>query len=110
MFYFGREELRILLEASLSGREIKIFQSLSLYEGRTFSSVVRLLPDYPESTAKNIIRKLKSLNLIECGDRDNTNIPLVLTDFGLAILEVLDSRGYDNFYCINASPRESNAK
>ncbi len=57
----------------------------------TFSCAVKQLP-YSESSAKSVIRRLKAKQLIECGDKSNTNVPLFLTGFGRKISEVLDSR------------------
>lgn len=93
MSYFGLEKkrLKILLEASLSRLEKKIFLDLARYEGMTFSCAVKQLP-YPESSAKNIIRRLKAKQLVECGDKSNTNVPLFLTGFGRKIFSVLDNR------------------
>ncbi len=81
----------ILLETSLSRLEKQIFLDLASYEGMTFSCAVKQLP-YSESSAKTVIRRLKAKQLIECGDRNNTNVPLFLTDFGRKIFSVLDSR------------------
>lgn len=91
MSYFGKHELRILLEASLSRLEKELFLNLASIEGMTFSCAVKQLP-YSESSAKSIIRRLKAKQLIECGDKSNTNVPLLLTDFGRKIFSVLDSR------------------
>ncbi len=57
----------------------------------TFSCAVKKLP-YSESSAKTVIRRLKAKQLIECGDKSNTNVPLFLTDFGRKIFSILDRR------------------
>jgi len=80
----------ILLETSLSRLEKKIFLNLASFEGMTFSCAVKQLP-YSESSAKAVIRRLKAKQLIECGDRSNTNIPLFLTNFGRKIFSVLSN-------------------
>lgn len=71
--------------------EKDIFLNLVHFEGMTFSCAVRHLP-YSESSAKAVVRRLKAKQLIECGDRNNTGVPLFLTDFGRRIFSVLDSR------------------
>jgi len=83
--------LKILLDASLSNLEKEIFLNLAAFEGMTFSCAVKQLP-YSESSAKAVVRRLKAKQLIECGDKRNTNVPLFFTDFGRQILLVLDSR------------------
>ncbi|MFZ3076975.1 MAG: hypothetical protein WA139_00805 [Candidatus Aenigmatarchaeota archaeon] len=80
-----------MLETSLSNLEREIFLNLATLEGMTFSCAVKQLP-YSESSAKAVVRRLKAKQLIECGDKSNTNVPLVLTEFGRKILVVLDSR------------------
>lgn len=90
-FVFRASELKILLEASLSRLEKDIFINLASLEGMTFSCAVKQLP-YSESSAKTVIRRLKAKQLIECGNKNNTNVPLVLTDFGRKIFSVLDNR------------------
>ncbi len=91
MSYFGKRELKILLDASLSRLERQIFLNLASLEGMTFSCAVKQLP-YSESSAKAVIRRLKAKQLIECGDKNNMNVPLFMTDFGRKIFAVLDNR------------------
>lgn len=96
MSYFGKRELKILLETSLSNLEKQIFLNLAALEGMTFSCAVKQLP-YSESSTKAVIRRLKEKQLIDCGDKRNTNVPLFLTDFGRKIFAVLDSRWPQKF-------------
>jgi hypothetical protein len=56
-FYFGKKELKILLERSLSKREKEILLAISKIQRKTFSSAVKSLSkEYPESTLKFVIR------------------------------------------------------
>lgn len=96
--YFGKRELKILLETSLSSLEREIFLNLAALEGMTFSCAVKQL-SYSESSAKAVIRKLKAKQLIECGDKNNTGVPLFLTDFGRKIFAVLDDRWLQKLFC-----------
>ncbi len=83
---FGKNELRILLEKSLSRREIETISKLSEIEGLTFSSAVRFLrKNIPESTAKAVLRALASKGLIE---KVNGH-PISITKFGKKICEVM---------------------
>ena len=86
MFYFGKNELKILLEKSLSRRELEAIARLNEIEGLTFSSAVRILrKNIPESTAKAVLRCLASKGLIE---KVNGH-PISITKFGKKIGEVM---------------------
>ncbi len=86
MFYFGKKELRVLLEKSLSRREIETISRLGKIEGLTFSSAVRTLrKEIPESTLKVILRVLAAKGIIE---KVNGH-PILITKFGKKIMEVI---------------------
>jgi len=64
-----------------------------LYElqGLTFSAAVRKLVDenYPESTAKYVLQRLKKFNLIDFGNHECKGKPLIFTDLGNKFFEIL---------------------
>ena len=100
VFYFGKKELRILLEKSLSRRELEAIGRLNEIGGLTFSAAVRALcgsrhrfatpptnegKNIPESTAKAVLRGLSEKGLIE---KVNGH-PISVTEFGRKIFEVM---------------------
>lgn len=86
VFYFGKNKLRILLEQSLSRRELEIISILGEISGLTFSSAVRILrKKIPESTAKAVLRGLVKKGLIE---KVNGH-PILITKLGKKIGEVM---------------------
>ena len=93
MVAFGicKRELRIFLERSLRTKEKELFLSLYELQGFTFSAAVRRLVDenYPGSTAKYVLRRLKKFNLIDFGDQNCKGKPLIFTDLGKSFFEIL---------------------
>ena len=92
MVAFGicKRDLKIFLERSLRTNEKKLFLILYELQGITFSSAVRrLVDDYPESTAKYALQRLKKFNLIDFGNNDCKGKPLVFTDLGKTFFEIL---------------------
>lgn len=93
MVAFGicKKDLKIFLERSLKTREKELFLSLHGLQGLTFSAAVRRLVDenYPESTAKCILQRLKKFNLIDFGNHECKGKPLVFTDLGNTFFEIL---------------------
>ena len=100
MVAFGicRRELRIFLERSLRTKEKELFLILYEFQGFTFSAVIRRLTEnnYPESTAKCVLQRLKKFNLIDFGNYENKGKPLVFTDLGKTFLQILKSESYDD--------------
>jgi len=90
-FGICKRDLRIFLERSLRTREKELFLSLYDLQGFTFSVAVRRLVDenYPESTAKYILYRLKKFNLIGFGNQDCKGKPLIFTDLGKIFFEIL---------------------
>lgn len=90
-FGISKRELRIFLERSLRTKEKELFLSLYKLQGFTFSTAVRRLVDenYPESTAKYVLQRLKKSNLIDFGDQNCKGKPLVFTDLGDTFFEIL---------------------
>ena len=79
-----------LLESSLSKNLISVFLRVEDFEGKTFSYTVRRLSgDYSESSVKYILRRLREMELIDCGNSEERGKPLRFTDFGRKIKEVL---------------------
>lgn len=93
MIAFGirKNELKIFLEQSLSINEKELFLNLNELKGLTFSTVVRRLieKNYPESTIKYILHRLKRFNLIEFGDKNCKGKPLEFTNLGKKFFEIL---------------------
>ena len=93
MVAFGicKRELRIFLERSLKKKEKELFLGLYELQGVTFSAAVRKIVEdnYPESTTKYILQRLKKFNLIEFGDQNCKGKPLVFTDLGNMFFEIL---------------------
>jgi hypothetical protein len=60
-------------------------------QGVTFSAAVRRLvdQDYPESTVKYVLHRLKRFNLIDFGNHERKGEPLVFTDLGNTFFEIL---------------------
>ena len=90
-FGISKRELRIFLERSLRTKEKELFLSLCDLQGFTFSAAVRRLIDenYPESTTKYILYRLKKFNLIDFGDQNCKGKPLIFTDLGKTFFEIL---------------------
>jgi len=86
-----KNELKIFLERSLRTKEKELFLILYELQGFTFSAAVRRLVEenYPESTAKYILQRLKQSNLVDFGDQNCKGKPLIFTDLGNAFIEVL---------------------
>ena len=93
MVAFGicRRDLRIFLERSLRTKEKELFLELNELQGFTFSAAVRRLVDenYPESTVKYVLQRLKKFNLVDFGDHECKGKPLVFTDLGNTFFEIL---------------------
>ena len=93
MVAFGicKRDLRIFLERSLRTKEKELFLILCELQGFTFSATVRRLVDenYPESTAKCILQRLKKFNLIDFGNHECKGKPLIFTDLGKTFFEIL---------------------
>jgi len=85
-----RKDLRIFLERSLNERERKLLLECYRFQGDTFSSIVsRLSSIYPESTAKLVLRRLKSFNLVDFGNINEKGKSLVLTPLGKKFKKIL---------------------
>lgn len=93
MVAFGicKRDLRIFLERSLRTKEKELFLSLYGLQGFTFSAAVRRIVDknYPESTAKYVLQRLKQFNLIDFGNHECKGKPLVFTELGKIFVEIL---------------------
>ncbi len=93
MIAFGiyKRELRIFLERSLRTKEKELFLNLYELQGITFSAAVRKITDknYPESTAKCVLKRFKEFNLIDFGNYETKGKPLVFTDLGNVFFEIL---------------------
>jgi len=91
-FGISKKELKIFLERSLRMKEKELFLSLYELQGITFSAAVRKITDknYPESTAKCVLKRFKQFNLIDFGDQNNKGKPLVFTDLGKTFIEILE--------------------
>jgi len=89
-FGISKRELRIFLERSLRTKEKELFLSLYKLQGITFSAAVRKImnENYPESTTKYILQRLKTFNLIEFGDQNSKGKPLVFTDLGKTFIKI----------------------
>jgi len=90
-FGISKRELRIFLERSLRTKEKELFLALYELQGFTFSTAVRRLVDenYPESTAKYVLQRLKKFNLINFGNHECKGKPLTFTDLGNIFFEIL---------------------
>jgi len=90
-FGICKKDLKIFLERSLRKREKELFLSLHGLQGFTFSAAVRRLVDgnYPESTAKCILKRLKKFNLIDFGNHECKGKPLIFTDLGNTFFDIL---------------------
>jgi hypothetical protein len=90
-FGICKKELRIFLERSLRTKEKKLFLNLYELQGITFSAAIRKITDknYPESTAKCVLKRFKQFNLVDFGDQDCKGKPLVFTDLGNSFFEIL---------------------
>ena len=90
-FGISKRELRIFLERSLRTKEKELFLNLYELQGITFSAAVRKISDrnYPESTAKYVLKRFKQFNLIDFGSQDCKGKPLVFTDLGNSFFEIL---------------------
>ncbi len=93
MVAFGicKKDLKIFLERSLRTKEKELFLSLYVLQGLTFSAAVRRLMDgnYPESTVKYVLQRLKKFNLIDFGNHECKGKPLIFTDLGNTFFEIL---------------------
>ena len=93
MVAFGicKKELRVFLERSLRTKEKELFLVLYDLQGITFSAAVRKITDkdYPESTAKCVLKRFKQFNLIDFGDQNCKGKPLVFTNLGNSFFEIL---------------------
>ena len=84
---FGKGGLKILLEKSLSRRELEAISKLQEIEGLTFSASAKVLRKFmPESSAKAVLRKLCEKGLL----KKENGFPLVVSEFGKKICEVLE--------------------
>jgi len=90
-FGICKKELRIFLERSLRTKEKELFLRLYELQGSTFSAAVRKITDknYPESTAKCVLKRFKQFNLIDFGNQNCKGKPLVFTDLGNTFFEIL---------------------
>jgi hypothetical protein len=90
-FGISKRELRIFLERSLRTKEKELLLNLHELQGFTFSAAVRRLinENYPESTTKCILQRLKKFDLIDFGNHDFKGKPLVFTDLGNTFFEIL---------------------
>lgn len=90
-FGISRKELRIFLERSLRKREKELFLILNQYQGITFSAAVRRIVDrdYPESTVKYVLYRLKKFKLVDFGDQNTKGKPLTFTDLGNTFFKIL---------------------
>ena len=91
VFGISKKELKVFLERSLRTKEKKIFLILHDLQGFTFSAAVRRIvnEDYPESTAKCILQRLKKFCLIDFGNNENKGKPLNFTSLGETFYKVL---------------------
>ena len=93
MIVFGvsKKELKVFLEQSLRTNEKELFLILHELQGLTFSTAVRKIIDrnYPESTVKSILQRLKKYNLIDFGDSENKGKSLMFTNLGNRFFEIL---------------------
>lgn len=92
MIAFGicKRELKIFLEQSLRTKEKELFLNLYELQGITFSAAVRKITDkdYPESTAKCVLKRFKQFNLIDFGDQNCKGKPLIFTNLGKIFIEI----------------------
>jgi len=90
-FGICKKELRVFLERSLRTKEKELFLVLYDLQGITFSAAVRKITDkdYPESTAKCVLKRFKQFNLIDFGDQNCKGKPLVFTNLGNSFFEIL---------------------
>ena len=92
MFGIPRRELKVFLERSLNKREKELLLNCYRYQGYTFSQVVsKLNGEYPESTVKLVLRRLKDFVLLDFGDSETKGKTLKFTRLGERVLEVLRS-------------------
>jgi hypothetical protein len=99
LFGIPKREFKIFLEQSLRIKEKELFLSLHELQGVTFSTAVSRLSseNYPESTTKIILKRLKKFNVIDFGDMNNRGKPLKFTKLGEAFFNILnDKRGGKN--------------
>ncbi len=90
-FGISKTELKIFLERSLRTKEKELFLSLYELQGSTFSAAVKRIVDknYPESTAKCVLKRFKRFNLIDFGNQNCKGKPLIFTDLGDIFFEIL---------------------
>jgi len=90
-FGISKRELKAFLEQSLRIKEKELFLSLHELQGVTFSAAVSRLSNenYPESTTKIILKRLKKFNVIDFGDMNNRGKPLKFTELGNVFFKVL---------------------
>ena len=92
MIAFGicKRELKIFLEQSLRTKEKELFLNLYELQGITLSAAVRKITDkdYPESTAKCVLKRFKQFNLIDFGDQNCKGKPLIFTNLGKIFIEI----------------------
>ena len=89
LFGIPRMELKTFLERSLNKRERELFLNCYKYQGYTFSRIANKLNEYPQSTIKLILRRLKEFNLINCGDNRTKGRPLSFTKLGEKFFKIL---------------------
>jgi len=89
-FGICKRELKIFLEQSLRTKEKELFLNLYELQGITFSAAVRKITDkdYPESTAKCVLKRFKQFNLIDFGDQNCKGKPLIFTNLGKIFIEI----------------------
>jgi hypothetical protein len=90
-FGIYKRDLKIFLERSLRTKEKELFLSLYELQGFTFSTAVRRIGDknYPESTAKCILKRFKQFNLVDFGNQNSKGKPLIFTDLGNSFFKIL---------------------
>lgn len=91
VFGISKKELKVFLEQSLRTKEKELFLILYQLQGFTFSAAVKRIVDenYPESTVKYILHRLKKFCLIDFGDNENKGKPLNFTSLGDAFYKIL---------------------
>lgn len=95
MSAFGlcEKQLKIFLENSLNKNEKKILLKSYKLRGQTFSSIVRNLSlEYPESTVKTVLKRLKKFNLLDFGDFESKGKSFSFTELGLFFLRVISGK------------------
>jgi len=91
VFGVSKKELKIFLERSLRKKEKELFLISHELRGFTFSTAVRKIVEknYPESTVKSVLRRLKHFKLVEFGNFVEKGKPLSFTPLGEAFFDVL---------------------